>query len=77
MIVTESLGGAWPLCPPESASALDDLWKVKIQCQRSDVVLCWSKSCITSPFPLMAASYMAENTISLKNRSEAVPLMTS
>ena len=30
-----------------------------------------------SPFLLMAAGYMAENTAFFKNRSEAVPLMTS
>ena len=44
----------------------DDLWKVKMQCQRSYVVLCLPKSCIISSFLLMAASYVAENTISLK-----------
>ena len=55
----------------------DDLWKVKMQCQRSDMVISWPKSCVTSPFLSMAASYVAENIISLKNRSETVPLMTS
>ena len=44
----------------------DDFWKFKMQCQRPDVVMCWPKSCIISPFLLLAASYVAENTISLK-----------
>ena len=38
----------------------DDLWKVNIQLkfQRLHVDKCWPKSCIISPFLLMAASYM-------------------
>ena len=53
----------------------DDLWKVKMQSQGSDVVISWSKSCVISPFLSMGASYAAQNTISLKHRSQAVPLM--
>ena len=55
----------------------DDLRMVYMQCQRSHVVMFWPKSCIISPFLLMAADYVSETTISWKNRSEAVPLMTS
>ena len=35
------------------------------------------ESLVISLFPLIAASYVAENMASLKNRSEAVTLMTS
>ena len=34
---------------------LDDLWMVMMQCQMSDVVMCWPKSCKLSPFQSMAA----------------------
>ena len=61
---------------PKSLTSVD-LWKVKMQCQKSDVVICCPKSCVISPFLSTAASYVAENTISLKNRSEAAPLVTS
>ena len=44
----------------------DDLWKVKKQCRRSDVVIFWPKSCIMSAFQSMAACSEAENTISWK-----------
>ena len=54
----------------------DGLLKVKRQCQRSDVFMFWPKPCIMSPFQSMVASPVDENTISLKNRSEAVPPMT-
>ena len=50
---------------PRSVTS-DGLWKVKIQWQRSDVVMFWPKSCIISPFPLIAASCVAENTIFMK-----------
>ena len=39
----------------------------------SHTVMCWPKSCIISPFQPMAVSSVAENTISLKSRSEVVP----
>ena len=45
--------------------------------QRSDMVMFWSKSCIMSPFQSMATSNVSENAISVKNRSQAVRLMTS
>ena len=54
----------------------DDLWKIKVQCQRSDMVISWPKSCISPSLP-MPASYVTENIISFKSRSEAVPFMTS
>ena len=54
-----------------------DLWKFNMQCQRSHVVTRWPKSCIISPFLLMTTICVAENTISSKNRSESVPVMTS
>ena len=47
-----------------------------MQCQRSRVVMCWHKSCIFFPFLLMAVIYVAENMISLKTRSETVPLLS-
>ena len=50
---------------PKSVTS-DDLWKVNIQCQRSYVVMRWPKSCIMSPFQPMAASPVAENTVSWK-----------
>ena len=34
---------------------LDDLWMVMMQCEMSDVVMCWPKSCKLSPFQSMAA----------------------
>ena len=40
--------------------ASDDLCKVKMQCERSDVVFWWPKSCKISPFLSMAAWYVAE-----------------
>ena len=36
------------------------------------LVMRWPKSCIISPFLLMASGHVTENTVSLKNRSEAV-----
>ena len=44
---------------PRSVTS-DDLWKSKLKCQRSDVVMCWPKSCIISQFLLIAESYVAE-----------------
>ena len=56
----------WYLWGQPMSVTSDDLWKVNMQCQRSHVVMCWPKSCIISPFLLVAASCVAENTISLK-----------
>ena len=55
----------------------DNLLKAIMRCQRSHYVMCGPKSCIMSSFQSMAASTVDENTISLKSRSEVVPLMTS
>ena len=52
---------------PRSVTS-DDLWKVKMQCQRSDVVICWPKICIISPFQSMAVSSVTENTITVGRR---------
>ena len=48
------------VCGQPRSVTSDDLWKLKMQCQRSDVVICWPKSCIISPFLSMAASYVAD-----------------
>ena len=44
----------------------DDLWMVKMQCQRSDAAIHWPNSCLISPFRSTSASYVAENRISLE-----------
>ena len=54
----------------------DALWNVKMQRQRLDVVISCPKPCVIFPFMSMTALYMVENMISLKNRPEAVHLMT-
>ena len=51
-------------CGQPRSLTSDDLWKVKTQCQRPDVVIRWSKSFIISPFLSITASYVAENKIS-------------
>ena len=61
---------------PSSEISLEEAL-VKMQCQRLDVAIPWPKSCVISLFLSMEASCVTENMISLKNWSEAVPLMTS
>ena len=46
-------------------------------CQRLDVVIFLSKSCIMSPCLSIGTSYGAENTVCLNNRLETVTRMTS
>ena len=43
----------------------DDLWKVNMRCQWSDLVISWPKSCVISPFLSMGESYVAHKMISL------------
>ena len=47
-------------------SLISDDLQVNMQCQRSYVFMCWPKSCIISPFLLMLAGHVVENTIFLK-----------
>ena len=73
-LVTYSVSGSQETLKPQinhysylcmgSASSVtpDDLWKVNMQCQRSDVVICWPKPFIISPLQSMAASSVAEKS---------------
>ena len=44
----------------------NDLGKVKMQCHKPDMIMFWPKSRIMFPFQSVAASYVAENAISVK-----------